>query len=65
MGLVYFRGIAWQYSAETLSIVLVQLLVSVVACKSVQTLMDAFLVFLFYPLSIAFVYILENICGLD
>lgn len=65
MGLVYFRGIAWQYSAETLSIVLVQILVSVVACKKVQTLMDAFLTFLFYPLSIAIVYVLENICGLD
>lgn len=66
MGLIFFRGIAWQYSAETISILLVQLLVALFAlCKRVQTLFDTILVVLIYPLSIAVVYVLENILGLD
>jgi len=65
MGLIYFRGIAWQYSAETISIILIQFLVAIMACKRVQTLADAALVFLFYPLAIAVVYTLENVVGLD
>mmetsp|Transcript_5087 Transcript_5087/g.15387 ORF Transcript_5087/g.15387 Transcript_5087/m.15387 type:complete len:536 (-) Transcript_5087:575-2182(-) len=65
MGLIFFRGIAWQYSAETISILLVQFLVALVACKRLQTLADAMLVLSFYPISVAVVYVLENLVGLD
>merc|ERR1739847_145355 len=40
MGLVYFKGIAWQYTAETLSIVFVQLAVAVFARKGTLTPVD-------------------------
>ena len=65
MGLVFFRGIAWQYTAETISILLIELLVALVAFKKTQTLLDALTVLSFYPLSIAIVAILENVIGLD
>mmetsp|Transcript_13060 Transcript_13060/g.39468 ORF Transcript_13060/g.39468 Transcript_13060/m.39468 type:complete len:557 (-) Transcript_13060:21-1691(-) len=64
-GLVFFRGIAWQYTAETISILLVELLVAFVAFKKTQTLADSLLVLSFYPFSIAVVAVLENGLGLD
>lgn len=59
MGLIYFRGIKWQYAAETLSILVVQLLVACIARKRVQTLFDAAMLLAIYPASIALVAILE------
>ena len=64
MGLIYFKGIAWQYSAETIAIVVVQLAVGAVLQKQTLTLRDAALVLAFYPTSIALVAILEAM-GLD
>ena len=64
-GLVFFRGIAWQYTAETISILLIEILVAIIAFKKLQRLSDALLVLSFYPLSIAIVFFLENVVGLD
>ncbi|KAH8095972.1 calcium:sodium antiporter [Aureococcus anophagefferens] len=38
MGLIYFKGIAWQYSAETIAIVFVQLAVGAVLTKKTLTM---------------------------
>ena len=65
MGLVAFRGIAWQYSAETISIVFVQFLVGLVATKRTLTPRDGVMVLAIYPLSIVLVWVLENVFLLD
>jgi Ca2+/Na+ antiporter len=59
MGLVYFRGLAWHYTAETLAILLVEVIVAICVQRNVMTLrMGVFISFLF-PLSMALVAILE------
>lgn len=64
--LVYFKGLAWQFTAETLSIIFVQFVVGAIALsKNVQTLLDAFMVLGLYPVSLLLVYFLENVMGLD
>merc|ERR1711981_1541012 len=59
MGLVYFKGIAWRYTAETLSIVFVQLAVAVFARKGTLTPVDGALILAIYPLSVVLVAGLE------
>lgn len=59
--LVYTQGLAWEYFAETLSILIVQVLIGVMALKKTHTLIDAFLVLLIFPLSLVFVALLESI----
>jgi len=66
LALVYCKKLAWTFTAETLSIILVQLLVAAMALSlPVQTLLHAFVVLSFYPLCLGVVYMLENWCGLD
>lgn len=65
--LMYFKagGLVWEFSAETLAILLVELIIGVIALKKTQRLFDALIVFSLYPLSIVLVYLLENVIGLD
>jgi hypothetical protein len=64
MGLIFVRGLAWQYSAETIAIVVVEFLMAVVAQKDVLTTFHAALILSIFPLSIALVATLEAF-GLD
>mmetsp|Transcript_19733 Transcript_19733/g.30792 ORF Transcript_19733/g.30792 Transcript_19733/m.30792 type:complete len:565 (-) Transcript_19733:224-1918(-) len=64
MGLIYFRGLAWQFSAETLAIVLVQLVMYIYAQRSKMSTATGFVVLSFFPLSVILVALLEY-CGLD
>jgi len=50
-----------QYAAETASIIVVQLIVGVYAHKPTLTLLDALLVALLYPASLALVALLEGL----
>ena len=59
MGLIYFRGLAWQYSAETITIILTQVLVGYLVQRPKMTLGGALFVLCIFPLSIAVVAILE------
>jgi len=64
--LIYYQGLAWKFTAETLSIFFVQVLVFALVQKStVQKKQDGFIIFLCYPLSLVFVYVLENYAHLD
>lgn len=66
LGLVYFKGLAWEFSAETISIIFVQLAMAAsVLPRRVHRLMDAFIILSFYPISLFIVYFLENVYGLD
>lgn len=64
LALVYFRGLVWEFAAETISILLVQILMFFMTQKTTHTLLDAILVLLLYPLSLIVVYGLEA-AGLD
>jgi Ca2+/Na+ antiporter len=65
LALIYVQGLAWKFTAETLSIFFVELLVGMVALKgNTQSVFEGFLVLLLYPLSLVFVAALEA-CGLD
>ncbi len=63
--LIFARGLAWTFTAETVSIVVIELLVMLMACKKVFTLCDAFIILAFYPLALGVVLLLETVVGLD
>eukprot|EP00930_Biecheleria_cincta_P096252 TRINITY_DN88126_c0_g1_i1.p1 TRINITY_DN88126_c0_g1~~TRINITY_DN88126_c0_g1_i1.p1 ORF type:complete len:586 (+),score=136.86 TRINITY_DN88126_c0_g1_i1:117-1874(+) len=66
LGLVYFKGLAWEFSAETICIMFVQLaMATMVLTRRVHRLLDGFVILSFYPISLFIVYFLENIYGLD
>jgi Ca2+/Na+ antiporter len=63
--LIYFQGLAWKFTAETLVIFLVQLMVFFIVQKgSTQTMRDGWLILLLYPISLILVASLEYV-GLD
>jgi Ca2+/Na+ antiporter len=60
--LIYKQGLAWKYTAETLAIVIVQIIVFfVVKLGSKQKVLYGFIVFLLYPLSLVFVSLVESL----
>lgn len=64
MGLIYFRGIAWQYTSETIAIVLSQLIVGFLTRTYVMTTGRALIIFSIFPLSLILVELLESM-GFD
>jgi len=64
MALIYFKGLVWKFSAETLAILIVQILVAGVALLPTMHMGHALFVLSLYPLSIVFVAGLEAM-GLD
>mmetsp|Transcript_59725 Transcript_59725/g.129381 ORF Transcript_59725/g.129381 Transcript_59725/m.129381 type:complete len:611 (-) Transcript_59725:114-1946(-) len=66
LALVYWRSLAWEFTAETLSIIIIELLLGItVLVKEKQTLFDGFVVLSYYFLPLFSVWFLENVCGLD
>jgi Ca2+/Na+ antiporter len=64
MGLIFFRGLAWQYTAETIAIVIVEFIVGCMVQRNSMSLGRAVVIGTIFPLSIALVAILEAM-GLD
>lgn len=64
MGLIFFRGLAWAYTAETIAIVAVEIVVGLCVQAQVMTASRGFMIMAIFPASIAFVAFLEAI-GLD
>ena len=65
---MYVKGLAWQFSAEVLSILAVQVAIAVITLTNkgdVLTLWKAALVLALYPGALLLVYLLENVAGLD
>lgn len=65
MALIYLQGLAWQFTAETISILCVEAIMLYFSRKEVLTLRDGFLVLSVFPLSLFIVAFLENVVGLD
>jgi hypothetical protein len=61
MFLVYSQGLAWNYLAETLAILLVEIIMGVYSLKSHHTLLDGYIILSLFPLSLIFVSVLESI----
>merc|ERR1712137_1309864 len=55
MGLIYFRGLAWQYTAETIAIVTVQFILGFMVQQNVMTMMGGLIAMSIFPLSIILV----------
>ena len=64
MALIYFKGLAWKFSAETLTILIVEILVAVVAIQPTQRLVHAVVLLAMFPASIVLVASIEAI-GFD
>jgi Ca2+/Na+ antiporter len=62
--LIFLNGLYWEYFAETLSILLVQIAMALMARKKVHTVRDGFIILALYPLSLLVVATLEA-CGWD
>jgi Ca2+/Na+ antiporter len=60
LALIYFRGLVWEFSAETTAILGVQLLMALICLFEKQTLFLALLVISLYPLSLLLVSYLES-----
>ena len=64
--LVFVRGLAWQFSAEVLAILLVEAAMCVLVLSgknNVQPVWKTTLAGCLFPLSLVFVFVLENIVG--
>eukprot|EP00929_Paragymnodinium_shiwhaense_P055271 TRINITY_DN276_c0_g1_i1.p1 TRINITY_DN276_c0_g1~~TRINITY_DN276_c0_g1_i1.p1 ORF type:complete len:584 (+),score=194.12 TRINITY_DN276_c0_g1_i1:106-1857(+) len=60
LALIYVQGLAWKFTAETVSILLVQLIIFfIVVSKNYQTMFDACVILSLLPLSLALVYVME------
>lgn len=64
MALIYFRGLAWKYSAETMAIIIIQFVMGVLALREKMSTLTAAYVLALFPLSVVFVALLEYI-GMD
>lgn len=66
LALVYFKKLAWQFTAETIAIVMVQWLIGFLTIsRSTHTTSVGLMIFGCYPLCLFTVWFLENIVGLD
>lgn len=66
LALIYVKGLAWQFTAETIAMVLIQWIIGIVAIRSkTQTVAKAVLILACYPGCLLVVWFLENIVGLD
>jgi hypothetical protein len=66
--IVYVKGLAWQFSAEVMTILAVEAAVVVLTLtsnKDVLPLWKAAIALSLYPLSLVLVYVLENVAGWD
>lgn len=60
MGLIFVRQLAWQYTAETISIVAVEIIMCLLVQNEVMTTGRAMCVLAIFPLSLVLVATLEH-----
>jgi Ca2+/Na+ antiporter len=63
--LIYVKRLAWTFSAETIAILFVQIVVGLMALSKSQNLLSAVFILGLYPFSLVLVYVLENVLGFD
>jgi len=66
LALIFFKGLTWEFSAETIAIIFVELVMSLVCTfRKTQTLLDAAFILSLFPISLVIVWVLENEVGLN
>ena len=65
IGIYINPGIEWKFSAETIGIISVQLIVGLLAQKKVMKFFHAFLVLSLYPISLIVILLIKNNTGLQ
>jgi Ca2+/Na+ antiporter len=65
LSLVRFRELEWKFTAETFTILFVELIMCFIALRKVQTLRLAIFVLSLCPLALVLVWFLENVVGWD
>lgn len=65
MMLIIMKGLAWQFTAETLSILVVELVLGLMSQKKVHTLRDGYIVLSLFPFSLFLVFFLQNVMKWD
>lgn len=65
MFLIAVKELAWQFTAETIAILVVEIYVGWMSQKKILTLRHGVYVLLMFPASLAIVAFLENVVGLD
>lgn len=63
--MIWIQGLRWEFTAETVAIVGVQMLVGVMCLKNQHSMKDAYLILSIYPLSLVAVWVMENLLGMD
>lgn len=63
--LYIYTGLAWTFSAETIAILFVQVMVGLMALTRTQSLATAAVILSLYPLSLVLVWVMENVLGFD
>lgn len=61
MLLICTQSLAWEFFAETLSILLVEIAIGIMAFKKTHTMFDAYLILSLYPISLVIVAVLEAV----
>jgi len=64
MGLIFFRQLAWQYTAETAAIIIVEVVVAILVQSEYMTMFRGLILMALFPLSIVLVATLEAL-GFD
>lgn len=65
MGIIYFRGLAWEFTAETIAIVSCQIFIYFMTKGQTLSALQGVLILSTFPFSIILVAFLENVIGLD
>ena len=65
LALVFFKNLIWEFTAETVSIIFVELALFLFTFKRTHTGLDALLIVALYPLSLLVVWLLENVANLN
>jgi len=66
LALVYFKKLAWEFSAETIVIILIEMIIGLsVIFRNTHTLAHGIALLSLYPLALLLVYVIENYLGLD
>jgi Ca2+/Na+ antiporter len=58
--LIYFRKLAWEFSAETTTVLAVEIVMAFMSFRSTHRILDAIAVIMLYPLSLLLVATLES-----
>jgi len=65
LALLCVRGLPWTYTAEVISILVAEITVAIICMRESLSQLHALMIGSVYPFSILFVYLLENVFGLN